>query len=115
MRITRRQWMASSFLATALAALAIAGCSQEGVVHERSIPVKQVSAVDQVKQLLEGYAKGTPVGSEIIGFGQMVEEAKKQDPAKGEIIASGLKEIEGMMNRQSAVPAKAKEILAKLQ
>ena len=54
------------------------------------------------------------MGSEIIGFGQMVEEAKKEDAAKGEIIAKGLKEIEGMMNRQSEVPAKAKEILAKL-
>lgn len=107
--------MARALRSAGFAVLFVAGCSQEGVVKERTIPVKQVSPIDKVKQLLEGYAKGEPVGSEIIGFGQMVEEAKKEDAAKGEIIAKGLKEIEGMMNRQSEVPAKAKEILAKLQ
>lgn len=114
MQTTRRQWMARALLSAGLTGLALAGCSQEGAVKERSIPVKQVSAVDKVKQLLEGYAKGQPVGSEIIGFNEMAEEAKKEDAAKGEIVAKGLKEIEGLMNRPSEVPAKAKEILAKL-
>lgn len=49
------------------------------------------------------------------GFPQIVEDAKQQDEAKAEILARGFGEIQQLMNKPAAIPAKAKEILAQLQ
>jgi hypothetical protein len=95
--------------------LSAAGCGLQGV-KEHSVPVskKEPVGIEMAKQLLEGYAKGQPVGSEFMRFATIGEDAKKQDPSKGEIVDRGLKEIEGLMNKPSAIPNKAKEILAQL-
>lgn len=55
------------------------------------------------------------MGSEIVGFSQIVEDAKQQDTAKAEILDRGFSEIRQLMNKPAAIPAKAKEVLAQLQ
>lgn len=110
MRLTRRQWLLASLLT---AGLTVTGCGS-GSVEQRTIKSNQPVGLDLAKQFLQGYADGKPVGSEIGGFPQIVEDAKKQDAAKAEILAAGFKEIQGLMNKPAAIPAKAKEILAKL-
>jgi len=110
MQYTRRQWILSSLLA---GSAIMTGCGGDPV-GQRTIKSNQPVGLDLAKNLLQGYAEGKPLGSEIGGFQQIAEDAKKQDPAKAEILARGFKEIQGLMNKPAAVPAKAKEILAQL-
>lgn len=111
MRLTRRQWILGSLLTTGLA---LPGCGSGGV-EQRTIKSNQPVGLELAKNLLQGYAEGKPVGSEIGGFPQIVEDAKQQDPAKAEILARGFAEIQQLMNKPAALPAKAKEILTELQ
>lgn len=94
-------------------ALSLIGCGSGGV-REYSVPVSQPGGLDRAKQLLEGYASGEPVGSEVIGFDEIGADAKKQDPKQGEIVERGLQEIGALMNRPAAIKEKAKQILSQL-
>jgi hypothetical protein len=92
--------------------------SEATLPHGRKGPKNapnQPVGLDLGKELLEGYAAGKPVGSEIVGFSQIVEDAKQQDTAKAEILDRGFSEIRQLMNKPAAIPAKAKEVLAQLQ
>ncbi len=111
MRFTRRQWILGSLLATSSIVL---GCGSGGV-EQRTIKSNQPVGLELAKNLLQGYAEGKPVGGEVGGFPQIVEEAKQQDAAKAEILARGFGEIQQLMNKPAAIPAKAKEILGQLQ
>ena len=108
---TRRDWILGLLLASTVAWV---GCGS-GHVEERTIKSAQPVGIDLAKTLLQGYAEGKPVGSEVVGFEQIVEEAKQQDAEKAAILERGFGEIKGLMDSRSAVPNKAKEILAQLE
>lgn len=78
------------------------------------MPVTELGGLERAKQLLAAYARGEPVGSEVVGFDQIAEDAKRQDPRRGEIVERGLREIGGLMSRPGAIRDKAREILASL-
>jgi O-phosphoseryl-tRNA(Cys) synthetase len=69
------------------------------------------TAIDQAKTLLDRYAKGQMVGSEVTSFGTMIADAKAADAAKGAIVEEALNEIK---KNPSKAAAKAKEALGKL-
>jgi len=96
-------------------AIASTGCGPGDVVKEVRIPVRrQAGAIERCREYLQGYARGEPVGSEVIGFTQLADEATKEDPELGGRIARGLREIEASLKQPQTVAAKAKEILAAL-
>ena len=100
----------SFVIALGLAAHAI-GCGSP--VEERQIEVK--TATDPMllpKSVLQQYAAGQPLGSEVTSFPGMVEEVRKADPAKADILEKGLQEIE--QASPAGRPAKAKSLLQKL-
>jgi hypothetical protein len=98
-----------------LAGLACAGCGSGDVVREVRIPVRQpVTAIQRCREYLEGYARGEPVGSEVIGFQQLADEAAREDAEIGAAIARGMREIEASMKRPKEVAAKARAILEAL-
>lgn len=92
--------------------LALTGCGGERVKVE-TIEVKEDTALVRAKHVLENYQKGQPLGSEASTFDQLVREVKAEDAAKGEILEKGLADIKAAKG-QTAVMAKAKEILYKL-
>lgn len=98
---------------TIIGCLLFLGCGRSGV-RERVIPVKQETAIQHVMGLLEGYANGEPMGSEIIGFPSLREAVVAEDPNVGAILARGLTELEAMMRRPGKVQGAAKKILAEL-
>jgi hypothetical protein len=89
----------------------IIGCGSASDVKPKQVQVKVVGPFDQAKALLTNYANGNAVGSESTGFGELIESAKKEDPAKGDILEKGLKEIE---KSKASPKAKAKELMTKL-
>lgn len=92
-----------------------AGCGPGDVVKEVRIPIRQqAGAIQRCREYLEGYASGTPVGSEVIGFQQLIDEAVREDAAVGEMIGRGLREIEASLKRPQEIAAKAKAILESL-
>lgn len=97
-----------------LAALGLAlGCFDSGRVQEEQIKVAPLDPFAQIKQTLEGYVKGQPMASEASMFPAIIESAKKVDPAKGAILEAGLNDLQKASPQ--ARPAKAKELLDKLQ
>ncbi len=56
------------------------------------------------KTALQRYADGQPLGSEVTTFDFMVEELKKVDPAKADILKEGLEGIK-------ATPAQAATVI----
>jgi hypothetical protein len=92
-----------------------AGCSPGNVVKEVRIPVRErVGAIERCRQYLEGYARGEPVGSEVIGFTQLIDEATQEDAEVGAALGRGLREIEATLKQPQNVTAKAKAILESL-
>ena len=92
-------------------AAATLGCGQ--TVKEKQIEVK--AATDPLltpRSILQRYADGQALGSEVTSFQYLVETLRKADPAKAEILEKGLEEI------QKAAPEarakQAKELLQKL-
>ena len=108
-------WMKSSrvfrWMATLLLGL-VAGCGSG--VRERVIPVKQETPITQVKNLLQGYAAGEPVGSEIIGFPSLRDAVVAENPAVGGILAEGLTRIEKVFQQSRRVAKISEEILAEV-
>lgn len=96
-----------------LGCLFLLGCGRSGI-RERVIPVKQDTAIQHVMRLLDGYANGEPMGSEIIGFPSLRDAVVAEDPDVGAILARGLSELESMMRRPGKVQGAAKKILAAL-
>ena len=95
--------------ALALAVFAI-GCGPGG---ER-IEVKSANdPLAQARAVLQRYADGQPLSSEVSSFPKLVEDVRQVDPAKADILEKGLADIQKAS--PSARPAKAKEVLQKLQ
>ena len=88
------------------------GCSQG--YKEKVIPAKEFSPQDRAKKMLEGYAAGSPVGSEFMGFELLREEMrlKKSDPTG--VLSEAFTQIEKSMNNPAEVKSIAKRTLAAL-
>lgn len=99
------------WIATLLLGLAV-GCGSG--VRERVIPVKQETPITQVKNLLQGYVAGEPVGSEIIGFPSLRDAVVAENPAVGGILAEGLTRIEKVFWQPRRVAKISEETLAEV-
>ena len=64
------------------------------------------------RRVLQRYADGQPLASEVTSFPRMVEEVRKVDPVNADILETGLAEIQKAS--PAALRAKARELLAKL-
>jgi len=98
----------------AVLAVTLLGCGPS--VKQEQIEIKVSSTnnpLARATSLLERYAKGQPLTSEASSFPAMVEDVRKTDSAKADILKEGLDEIQKAS--PAARPAKAKEILGKLQ
>lgn len=111
MATTRRQWMTVTLAGMVSAAL---GCRRNGP-KEYSIPVKPMVGVELARSILQSYVDGKPLGSEFMRFPEIVDDTKKQDAKKAETLDRGFQEIVRLRENPSAIPAKAKEILAQLE
>ena len=98
-------------LGLALATLAV-GCGNAGGVKEETITVKPQDPMQQVRATLSNYAHGQPLASEVTSFDFMIEEVRKADPAKAEILKAGLDDLKAT---KGSVAAKAKALLKKLE
>jgi hypothetical protein len=85
------------------------GCGPS--VKQKDIPIEAPSQLEQAKQYLQNYANGQPLGSEVTAFPDLVEQLRKSDPAKAEILDKGFKDLQAGGN----LAAKAKALLTKLQ
>jgi hypothetical protein len=99
------------FLLLSLAVIAgVVGCSP---VKEEQITVKpQADALAPARSLLESYANGQPMTSEVTQFPKMVEDVRAVDPAKADILQKGLEDLQ--KSAPNARPAKARDLLKKL-
>ncbi len=89
----------------------LAGCGPTGV-KEQDIEVKASNdPLNEPRSVLKRYADGQPLGSEVTTFPYMVEQVKKADPQRGEVLEKGLADIQKSPAERSA---KAKELLKKL-
>jgi hypothetical protein len=93
----------------ALAGLAV-GCGGGGV-KEKTVVVKNTDIMQQVQGTLQNYARGQPLASEVTSYDYMIEEVRKIDPAKADILKAGLDDLK--KTRGSPAP-KAKALLKKL-
>ena len=101
-------------LVGAMVAVTMFGCGPSG--SQKPIEIKvpaQNDALAQATSLLERYAAGQPMTSEVTSFPAMVEALRKTDSAKADILQAGLDELQKAP--PGARPAKAKEILGKLK
>ncbi|MFO0817501.1 MAG: hypothetical protein U1A77_06140 [Pirellulales bacterium] len=99
-----------SGLLAGLALVCCWGCG--GTVKEEQIQVKTATdPLANAKTALQRYADGQPLGSEVTMFDFMVEELKKVDPAKADILKEGL---DGIKATPAQAATKAKETLGKL-
>ena len=95
-------------LALAVTALGCGG----GTVKEQVIKVPS-NPMGEATSILERYASGQPMSSEAASFPKLVEDLRKADPAKAQVLETGLAELQKVAPQ--ARPAKAKELLKKLQ
>lgn len=95
-----------------LLAAALTGCS--GPTPEEQIEVSASNdPLSEPRSILQRYADGQALGSETVSFPYMVEQVRKTDPQRADVLEKGLEDL------QKAAPgarrAKAKELLAKIQ
>jgi len=103
-----------SVVVGAMLAVTTFGCGPSGSQKPMDIKVPaQNDALAQPISLLERYAAGQPMTSEVTSFPAMVEALRKTDSAKADILQAGLDELQKAP--PGARPAKAKEILGKLK
>ena len=98
--------------AALLAAVTLTGCGPTGRVDEQTIEVKQNGALEQAKQILGNYAKGQPLGSEATSFAHIVEEVRKVDPTRADILERGFADLQ---KPKANTAAKAREVLKQLE
>jgi hypothetical protein len=96
----------------AVAALAVVGCGPDQRIKPEDIPIKEDTALKKATNLLESYAKGQPLGSEVASYEYMVNELRKEDPQRADVLQKGFEELQ--KTKGPATAAKAKEILTKL-
>lgn len=98
------------FILLGLAFLLGAGCS--GGVKEEQIQVKAANdPIANAKTVLQRYADGQPLSSEVTSFPFLVEEVRKVDSAKADVLQTGLEDIQKSPQQAGA---KARALLGKL-
>ena len=93
----------------ALAGICI-GCGGQGV-KEETIAVKKQDPLLQVKQMLQNYVKGQPLASEVTSYDFLIEDVRKVDAAKADILKAGLEDLQKV---KGSPAQKARELLKKL-
>jgi hypothetical protein len=93
-----------------LAALTPSGCGPAGV-REKTVEIQNSTGLAEARAILERYAKGAPMTSEASDFPQIVDEVRKTDPAKAEILEKGFADLQ---KRKGNLAPKARELLKKL-
>jgi hypothetical protein len=88
------------------------GCS--GGYKEKVIPAKEFSPQDRARKMLEGYAAGSPVGSEFMGFELLREEMRTKNSDPTGVLSEAFTQIEKSMNNPAEVKSIAKRSLAAL-
>jgi hypothetical protein len=74
-------------------AVILVGCSP--AVREETIEVKASNdPLNAPRSILQRYAEGQPLGSETTSFPKMVEDVRKVDPARADVLEKGLAEIQ---------------------
>ena len=97
-------------VALAIVAVPLCGCGPQTSQTEKTYQVQIPQGIDKAKQLLQAYAEGQPLGSEAEGFSTIVEEVRKTDPDKAEILAKGFEDLK----TASSPKKKAGELLKQL-
>jgi len=90
-----------------LCCAAFLGCKEKEKVYEQ----KGIAPIDQAKTVLQNYAEGKPMTSEVTTFPDIVEGVRKTDPAKADILEKGFADLQ--KNKDNLAP-RAKELLKKL-
>ena len=109
--MSRRYTLACYLAVTAL--LWTPGCGHGGV-DEMQIEVKASNdPLTLPRSVLQQYANGQPMGSEVSNFPAMIETVRDTDPNRAEILEKGLAEIQA--SPASSRSAKAKALLEKIQ
>ena len=87
------------------------GCSPLNV--ERIDVKASNDPLHEPRQILQRYASGQPLGSEVTSYAKLVEDVRKVDATRADVLDQGLSELQkaGVHAR----PALAKNLLAKLQ
>ncbi len=93
-----------------VASILLTGCGPAGVT-EKTYEVKPLSAVEQARQLLQNYAQGAPLSSEVTSFPDLISEVKETDPQKADLLEKGFADIQQSPANRAAT---AKALLEKL-
>lgn len=99
-------------LAAALCAAALIGCDGGDKPKQESIEVKPQAELEQAKALLENYAKGQALGSEVSDFPRLVSGVRATDPARADVLEKGFADLQ---KPKANLAAKAKQMLAALR
>ena len=92
----------------ALAAFMASGCSKRAT--DRVMPFeRKTDAVADAKALLTAYAAGQSVGSEVMGFDDLIAKVEAADAAKGKKFKDFIGDVK---KRKSVDVSKAKKLLA---
>jgi len=95
---------------TLFAVATMAGCLP--ALKEEQIEVKPSNdPLSAPRAVLERYARGEQVGSEVTSFPKLIEDVKAVDAARGAALEKGLAEIQKSPGSRAT---KAKELLKKL-
>ena len=104
-----RAWRPLGALLMALAVLP--GCGSSDLPAVKTYEVKIPTGLEQAKRLLEQYAQGQPLGSEVTNYPQILEEVKKTDPQKAAVLEKGFADLQ---QAGPALRAKAQALLQQL-
>ncbi len=88
--------------------LGVMGCPSP--VKEKTYTVSVQGPLAQAKQIVQSYAEGTPPGSEMDSFPNLINKVKEVDPNKATLLEKGVADI----RRGGDTRAKAKALLKKL-
>ena len=92
-----------------LALLGLWGCGRGGKGPQAE--VNRQSGLERAKVILNDYAQGAPMGSEVMTFEEIVEEVRKTDRQKATILEQGFADLKRSPANRSA---KARELLKQL-
>jgi hypothetical protein len=92
-----------------MALLGLWGCGRGGKGPRAE--VKPQSGLERAKVILNDYAKGAPMGSEVMTFAEIVEEVRKTDPQKATILEKGFADLKRSPRNRGD---KARELLKQL-
>ena len=85
-------------VALAILVLPLSGCGPQTSQTEKTYQVEIPKGIEKAKQLLQSYADGQPLGSEVENYATIVEEVRATDSAKADILAKGFEELKAASN-----------------